>query len=114
MLKENYEQPDAVRETIGDRIRPGAQLELEGLGLTDKQIRNLRRIVVLACGTADHARAVGRYIIEEWARLPVEPDIASEWIYRNPVLSKDTLVIAISQSGDCRQTPTRRIDRVTH
>jgi glucosamine--fructose-6-phosphate aminotransferase (isomerizing) len=104
MLKEIYEQPDAVRETIGDRIRPGARLELEGLGLSDKQIQNLRRIVVLACGTAYHAGVVGRYIIEEWARLPVEPDIASEWIYRNPVLSKDTLVIGISQSGETRDT----------
>src|SRR6266540_3900182 len=104
MLKEIYEQPDAVRETIGDRIRPGARLELEGLGLSDKQIRNLRRIVILACGTAYHAGVVGRYIIEEWARLPVEPDIASEWIYRNPVLSKDTLVIGISQSGETRDT----------
>jgi glucosamine--fructose-6-phosphate aminotransferase (isomerizing) len=104
MLKEIYEQPDAVRETIGDRIRPGAKLELEGLGLSEKQIRNLRRIVVLACGTAYHAGVVGRYIIEEWARLPVEPDIASEWIYRNPVLSRDTLVIGISQSGETRDT----------
>ncbi len=104
MLKEIYEQPDAVRETIGDRIRPGARLELEGLGLSDKQIRNLRRIVILACGTAYHAGVVGRYIIEEWARLPVEPDIASEWIYRNPVLSKDTLVIGVSQSGETRDT----------
>jgi glucosamine--fructose-6-phosphate aminotransferase (isomerizing) len=104
MLKEIYEQPDAVRETIGDRIRPGAQLELEGLGLSEKQIRNLRRIVILACGTAYHAGVVGRYIIEEWARLPVEPDIASEWIYRNPVLSRDTLVIGISQSGETRDT----------
>jgi glutamine---fructose-6-phosphate transaminase (isomerizing) len=104
MLKEIYEQADAVRETIGERIRPGGRLELEGLGLDDIQIRNLRRIVVLACGTAYHAGVVGRYIIEEWARVPVEPDIASEWIYRNPVLSKDTLVIGISQSGETRDT----------
>jgi glucosamine--fructose-6-phosphate aminotransferase (isomerizing) len=104
MLKEIYEQPDALRETIGERIRPGGRLELEGLGLNDKQIRNLRRIVILACGTAYHAGVVGRYIIEEWARLPVEPDIASEWIYRNPVLSRDTLVIGISQSGETRDT----------
>ncbi|MFN2469965.1 MAG: glutamine--fructose-6-phosphate transaminase (isomerizing) [Gaiellaceae bacterium] len=103
MLKEIYEQPDAVRETIGDRVR-GHELVLEGLGLTPKQIRNLRRIVVVACGTAYHAGVVGRYIMEEWARLPVEPDIASEWIYRNPVLSKDTLVIGISQSGETRDT----------
>jgi glutamine---fructose-6-phosphate transaminase (isomerizing) len=104
MLKEIYEQPDAVRETIGERIRPGGRLELEGLGLEDMQIQNLRRIVVIACGTAYHAGVVGRYIMEEWARLPVEPDIASEWIYRNPVLSRDTLVIGISQSGETRDT----------
>ena len=99
MLKEIYEQPEGVRETIGDRVRHG-KLLLESLGLTDKEIRNLRRIVILACGTSYHAGVVGRYVIEEWARIPVEPDIASEWRYRNPVLSKDTLVIGISQSGE--------------
>jgi glutamine---fructose-6-phosphate transaminase (isomerizing) len=103
MLKEIYEQPEAVRETIGDRVRHGA-LVLENLGLDAEQIRNLRRIVIVACGTAYHSGVVGRYILEEWARLPVEPDIASEWIYRNPVLSKDTLVIGISQSGETRDT----------
>jgi len=81
------------------RVRHG-KLLLESLGLTDREIRNLRRIVVLACGTSYHAGVVGRYVIEEWARIPVEPDIASEWRYRNPVLSKDTLVIGISQSGE--------------
>jgi glucosamine--fructose-6-phosphate aminotransferase (isomerizing) len=104
MLKEIYEQPDAVRETIGERIRPGGRLELEGLELSDKQLRNLRRIVILACGTAYHSGVVGRYVLEEWARIPVEPDIASEWRYRNPVLSKDTLVIGMSQSGETRDT----------
>jgi glucosamine--fructose-6-phosphate aminotransferase (isomerizing) len=103
MLKEIYEQPDAVSETLGDRIRHG-ELVLESLGMTEEQLRNLRRIVVVACGTAYHAGVVGRYMIEEWARIPVEPDIASEWIYRNPVLSKDTLVIGISQSGESRDT----------
>jgi glutamine---fructose-6-phosphate transaminase (isomerizing) len=103
MLKEIYEQPESVRETIGDRVRHG-ELVLEALGMTDEQLRNLRRIVIVACGTAYHAGVVGRYIIEEWARMPVEPDIASEWIYRNPVLSKDTLVIGISQSGETRDT----------
>jgi len=103
MLKEIYEQPEAVAETLGDRIRHG-ELVLESLGMTEEQLRNLRRIVVVACGTAYHAGVVGRYMIEEWARLPVEPDIASEWIYRNPVLSKDTLVIGISQSGESRDT----------
>src|SRR5204862_4404791 len=103
MLKEIYEQPDAVAETLGDRIRHG-ELVLESLGLTEEQLRNLRRIVVVACGTAYHAGVVGRYMIEEWARDPVEPDIASEWIYRNPVLSRDTLVIGLSQSGESRDT----------
>ncbi len=103
MLKEIYEQPDAVKETLGDRVRHG-HLLLESLGMTDEELRNLRRIVVLACGTAYHSGVVGRYIIEEWARIPVEPDIASEWRYRNPVLSKDTLVIGISQSGETADT----------
>jgi glutamine---fructose-6-phosphate transaminase (isomerizing) len=103
MLKEIYEQPAAVAETLGDRIRHG-ELVLESLGMTEEQLRNLRRIVVVAAGTSYHAGVVGRYMIEEWARLPVEPDIASEWIYRNPVLSKDTLVIGISQSGESRDT----------
>jgi glutamine---fructose-6-phosphate transaminase (isomerizing) len=103
MLKEIYEQPEAVRETIGDRVR-GHELVLEALGLTELEVRNLRRIVVVAAGTSYHAGVVGRYILEEWARVPVEPDIASEWIYRNPVLSRDTLVIGISQSGESRDT----------
>jgi glutamine---fructose-6-phosphate transaminase (isomerizing) len=103
MEKEIYEQPEAVRETIGDRVR-GHDLVLEALGMTEVEIQNLRRIVIVACGTAYHAAVAGRYVIEEWARVPVEPDIASEWIYRNPVLSKDTLVIGISQSGETRDT----------
>src|SRR3954447_8734897 len=103
MLKEIFEQPEAVAETIGDRVR-GHTLMLEALGMTELEVRNLRRIVIVACGTAYHAGVLGRYILEEWARVPVEPDIASEWIYRNPVLSKDTLVIGISQSGETRDT----------
>jgi glucosamine--fructose-6-phosphate aminotransferase (isomerizing) len=103
MLKEIWEQPEAVAETIGDRVR-GHKLMLDALGMTELEVRNLRRIVIVACGTAYHAGVVGRYILEEWARIPVEPDIASEWIYRNPVLSKDTLVIGMSQSGETRDT----------
>src|SRR5438270_11010425 len=103
MLKEIWEQPEAVAETIGDRVR-GHRLVLDALALSELEIRNLRRIVIVACGTAYHAGVVGRYILEEWARIPVEPDIASEWIYRNPVLTKDTLVIGISQSGETRDT----------
>ncbi len=103
MLKEIYEQSTAVRETLAERIRHG-KLALEGLGLSDDELRNLRRIVILACGTAYHAGVAGRYVIEEWARVPVEHDIASEWRYRNPVLDKNTLVIGISQSGETRDT----------
>jgi glucosamine--fructose-6-phosphate aminotransferase (isomerizing) len=103
MLKEIYEQPEAVAETIGDRVRHG-RLVLEGLGLDEQDVRDLRRIVVLSAGTSYHAGVVGRYVIEEWARVPVEPDIASEWIYRNPVLDDDTLAIGISQSGETRDT----------
>jgi glucosamine--fructose-6-phosphate aminotransferase (isomerizing) len=103
MLKEIYEQPQAVRDTIGERIR-GGELQLEDLGLTDLEIQNMRRMVILACGTAYHAGVVGRYVLEEWARVPCEPDIASEWQYRNPVLTRDTLVIGITQSGETRDT----------
>jgi glucosamine--fructose-6-phosphate aminotransferase (isomerizing) len=103
MLKEIYEQPDAVAETIGDRVRHG-KLVLEGLGMNDEEIKDLRRIVLLACGTAYHACVVGRYVIEEWARVPVEFDIASEWIYRNPVINERDLVIGITQSGETRDT----------
>jgi glutamine---fructose-6-phosphate transaminase (isomerizing) len=103
MLKEIFEQPEAVAETIGDRVRHG-KLVLEGLGMSDDELRGLRRIVLLACGTAYHACVVGRYVIEEWARVPVEFDIASEWLYRNPVISKHDLVIGITQSGETRDT----------
>ncbi|MBA3843536.1 MAG: glutamine--fructose-6-phosphate transaminase (isomerizing) [Actinobacteria bacterium] len=103
MLKEIYEQPEGVAETIGDRVRHG-HLALEGLGLTEDELRNLRRIVVVACGTSYHAGVVGRYAIEEWSRIPVEPDVASEWIYRNPIVDPGTLVIGISQSGESRDT----------
>jgi glucosamine--fructose-6-phosphate aminotransferase (isomerizing) len=103
MLKEIYEQPQAIADTIGERLRAGT-LELEDIGLSELEIQNLRRMVILACGTAYHAGVVGRYVVEEWARIPCEPDIASEWRYRNPVLTKDTLVVGISQSGETRDT----------
>jgi glucosamine--fructose-6-phosphate aminotransferase (isomerizing) len=103
MLKEIYDQPEAVAETIGDRVRHGS-LVLEGLGMTDDELHDLRRIVLLACGTAYHACVVGRYVIEEWARVPVEFDIASEWVYRNPVINERDLVIGITQSGETRDT----------
>jgi len=103
MLKEIYEQPEAVAETIGERIRHG-HLELEDIGYSETELQNLRRMVVISCGTSYHAGLVGRYVIEEWARVPCEPDIASEWRYRNPVLSRDTLVVGITQSGETADT----------
>jgi glucosamine--fructose-6-phosphate aminotransferase (isomerizing) len=103
MLKEIYEQPEGFAETIGDRVRHG-RLVLDGLGMSEDELRHLRRIVIVACGTAYHAGVVGRYVLEEWGRVPVEPDIASEWIYRRPVIDHDTLVIGISQSGETRDT----------
>jgi glutamine---fructose-6-phosphate transaminase (isomerizing) len=103
MLKEIFEQPEAVAETIGDRVRHGT-LVLEGLDMSGQDVKDLRRIVLVACGTAYHSCVVGRYLIEEWARISVEFDIASEWIYRNPVLDENTLVIGITQSGETRDT----------
>jgi len=105
MLKEIYEQPEAVAETIGDRVRHGT-LVLEGLNMSGKDVKELRRIVLLGSGTAYHACVVGRYVIEEWARVPVEFDIASEWIYRNPVINEHDVVIGITQSGETRDTIT--------
>ena len=83
MLKEIYEQPQAIADTIGERAR-GERLDLEEIGLSEVEIQNLRRMVILGCGTAYHSGVVRRYVIEEWARIPCEPGIASEWIYRNP------------------------------
>ena len=104
MLKEIYEQPDAVAETIADRIH-GDVIDLGDLGsITPEFLRDLRRIVLVACGTSYHAALVGRYAIEEWARVPVEMDIASEYRYRNPVVDERDLVIGITQSGETADT----------
>jgi glutamine---fructose-6-phosphate transaminase (isomerizing) len=103
MLKEIHEQPDAIAETIGERLYHG-ELQLDGLNLSDEQITNLSRVVILACGTSYHAGLIGRYLLEEWARLPAESDIASEWRYRRPVIDDHTLVVAISQSGETIDT----------
>ena len=91
MLKEIHEQPDAIAETIGERLYHG-ELQLDGLNLDEQQIRELSRVVILACGTAYHAGLIGRYLLEEWARIPSESDIASEWRYRRPVIDERTLV----------------------
>jgi glutamine---fructose-6-phosphate transaminase (isomerizing) len=104
MLKEIHEQPDAVAETITDRLPTDDGVDLSEVELDDDYLRNIRRIVIVACGTAYHAGLVGRYAIEQWARVPVEMDIASEYRYRNPVIGPDDLVIGISQSGETADT----------
>ena len=103
MLKEIYEQPSAVGRTIEAHLSDD-ELAFDGLGLTDDELAAIPRILVLASGTAYHAGVVGRYAVEEWARVPYEFDISSEWRYRNPVLEEGTLVIGISQSGETRDT----------
>ena len=105
MLKEIHEQADAVAETIADRIARGDGVDLDEVGALDEAIlADVKRVVVLACGTSYHAGLVGRYAIEEWARLPVEIDVASEYRYRNPVVGPGDLVIGISQSGETADT----------
>ncbi len=113
MLKEIHEQADAVAETIGERAARGWGIDLGDLtppthrpatAIDDALLRRVRRVVIVACGTAYHAGLVGRYAIEHWARLPVEVDIASEYRYRDPVVGPDDLVIGISQSGETADT----------
>ncbi len=105
MLKEIHEQADAVAETIADRTAGGDGVDLDEEGALDEAIlADVKRIVIVACGTSYHAGLIGRYAIEEWARLPVEMDIASEYRYRNPVLGPGDLVVGISQSGETADT----------
>ncbi|MCW3020477.1 MAG: glucosamine/fructose-6-phosphate aminotransferase, isomerizing, partial [Solirubrobacterales bacterium] len=105
MLKEIHEQADAVAETVADRTARGDGVDLDEPGALDETIlAGVQRIVVVACGTAYHAGLIGRYAIEEWARLPVELDIASEYRYRNAVVGPGDLVIGISQSGETADT----------
>jgi glucosamine--fructose-6-phosphate aminotransferase (isomerizing) len=104
MLKEIHEQADAVAETIADRTARGTGVDLHEDALDEAVLRDARRIVIVACGTSYHAGLIGRYAIEEWARLPVEMDIASEYRYRNPVVGPGDLVIGISQSGETADT----------
>ena len=104
MLKEIMEQPRAIADTVSPRITADKTIAFEDFHLTDDEIRRLRRVTIVACGSAYHAGAVGKYVIEKLARLPVEIDIASEFRYRAPVLDPDTLVIVISQSGETADT----------
>jgi glucosamine--fructose-6-phosphate aminotransferase (isomerizing) len=105
MLKEIHEQADAVADTLFDRTARGDGVDLDEEGALDESIlADVTRIVVVACGTAYHAGLIGRYALEEWARVPVEMDIASEYRYRNPVVGAGDLVIGISQSGETADT----------
>jgi len=105
MLKEIYEQADAVAEAVSDRLASGERVDLRLEGALDEAtLARVKRIVVVACGTAYHAGLIGRYALEEWARLPVEIDIASEYRYRNAVIGEGDLVIGISQSGETADT----------
>jgi len=105
MLKEIHEQADAVAETIGERAARGVGIDLGDLGaIDDELLRTARRVVIVACGTSYHAGLIGRYAIEEFSRVPVEVEIASEYRYRNPVVGPDDLVIGISQSGETADT----------
>ncbi len=104
MMKEIHEQAEAVAETIGDRLPTDDGVDLSDVALSDEFLRGVKRIVIVACGTSYHAGLVGRYAIEEWARLPVEMDIASEYRYRNPVIGDRDLVVGITQSGETADT----------
>ncbi len=105
MLKEIYEQPRAIRDTIAGRLNEEeGDVFLEDLKLTDSELQAIRRIVIIACGTSWHAGLVGKFLIEEHCRIPVEVDIASEFRYRNPVVDDKTLMILISQSGETADT----------
>lgn len=103
MLKEIHEQPTAFRTTIKPRIMNGMPF-LEECGITREMLVGFKKIFIVACGTAMHAGLVGKYIIEQLARTEVTVDIASEFRYRNPIISKDDLVILISQSGETADT----------
>jgi glucosamine--fructose-6-phosphate aminotransferase (isomerizing) len=104
MLKEIHEQADSIAETIVDRLPDLDRVDLSELELPDDLRATVKRIVIVACGTSYHAGLVGRYAIEQWARVPVEMDVASEYRYRDPVIGPDTLVIGITQSGETADT----------
>lgn len=99
MLKEMYEQPKTVRDTLSPRVK-GKEVVIEELGMTDEEIRQISRIHIVACGSAYHTGVTAKYVFEGMARIPVDVDLASEFRYRNPILNENELVIIISQSGE--------------
>ncbi len=104
MLKEIFEQPRALQETMMGRLDVRGAVELEGVAYTDAFVRDLRTVWITACGTAYHAGLVGRWLVEHWARIPAEPDLASELRYRDPLIGPHSLAVAISQSGETADT----------
>ena len=105
MLKEIHEQPQAIRNVVAGRLREDeGNVSLEGLNLSDSELNSFERLCLVACGTSWHAALTGKYLIEEHCRIPVDVEIASEFRYRNPLISKKTLVIPISQSGETADT----------
>lgn len=99
MLKEMYEQPKAVSDTLNPRIKDG-KIIIEELGMTDEEINEIKKIYIIACGSASHTGTTAKYVIEGLARIPVEVDIASEFRYRDPIFDPGTLMIVVSQSGE--------------
>jgi len=104
MLKEIVEQPKAVADTLLGRHTGAGELALDEVRLTDQDLRDVDKIFIVACGTAYHAGLVAKYAIEHWTRIPCEVELASEFRYRDPVLDRSTLVVAISQSGETMDT----------
>ena len=104
MLKEIAEQPKAVADTMRGRIDRSGRLHLDDSRINDNELREIDKVVVIACGTAYHAGLVAKYAIEHWTRIPVEVELASEFRYRDPIVGRRTLVIAISQSGETMDT----------
>ncbi|MEY3278602.1 MAG: L-glutamine-D-fructose-6-phosphate amidotransferase [Actinomycetota bacterium] len=103
MLKEISEQPKAVADTLLGRIKDG-QIHLDEMNFTSDELKNIDKIIITACGTAYHSGLIAKYAIERWTRVPCEVELASEFRYRDPILDKRTLVIAISQSGETMDT----------
>ena len=104
MLKEIHEQPTAIRETIGAKLNEGTKCEFDELNFTKEYLQGLKKIYLVACGTAMHAGLAGKNILEHLCNIPTEVDIASEFRYRNPIIDKNTLCIFISQSGETADT----------
>ena len=104
MLKEIDEQPQAVADTLLGRHTAGGQLKLDEMRLSDDELRDVDKIIVIACGTALYSGMVAKYAIEHWTRIPCEVELASEFRYRDPIIDRSTLVVAISQSGETMDT----------